>query len=251
MNFSSSHRAQTTKTWIWAKSGVLPIPERAPKSVQSRTFLHTFCAKSAVVHTFRRSPDPPTLAFFHFLVFFFIFRFPLLFCAFFLPLGVLRREKPLLFSGFPLLFFQKTMGWRVREPCVTDVLCNGEIIIPNHKKCVYNNFGPHRNSNSSETITVIQKPENHPNFEKQKNALGVKRPFSEQRSEFRGILGAILGMALTTEFLWKPYSRLSERLSELVRRQNFSPDLGGLFSKIRIEFEFINQEHFSRMCIRI
>ena len=31
-----------------------------------------------------------------------------------------------------------------------------------------------------------------------KNALGVKRPFSEQLSEFRGILGAILGMALTT-----------------------------------------------------
>ena len=31
-----------------------------------------------------------------------------------------------------------------------------------------------------------------------KNALGVKRPFSEQLSEFRAILGAILGMALTT-----------------------------------------------------
>ena len=40
------------------------------------------------------------------------------------------------------------------------------------------------------------KPGNHPNFEK--NALGVKRPFSEQLSEFRGILGAILGMALAT-----------------------------------------------------
>ena len=34
-----------------------------------------------------------------------------------------------------------------------------------------------------------------------KNALGVKRPFSEQLSEFRGILGAILGMALTTSFM--------------------------------------------------
>ena len=44
-----------------------------------------------------------------------------------------------------------------------------------------------------------QKPGNHPNFEK--NALGVKRPFSEQFSEFRGILGAILGMALTTYFM--------------------------------------------------
>ena len=35
----------------------------------------------------------------------------MLFCAFFLPfpriLGVPRREKPLLFSGFPLLFFKK------------------------------------------------------------------------------------------------------------------------------------------------
>ena len=41
-----------------------------------------------------------------------------------------------------------------------------------------------------------RKPGNHPNFEK--NALGVKRPFSEQFSEFRGILGATLGMALTT-----------------------------------------------------
>ena len=44
--------------------------------------------------------------------------------------------------------------------------------------------------------TNYQKPGNHPNFEKK--ALGVKRPFSEQLSEFRGILGAILGMALTT-----------------------------------------------------
>ena len=31
-----------------------------------------------------------------------------------------------------------------------------------------------------------------------KNALGVNKSFSEQLSEFRGILGAILGMALTT-----------------------------------------------------
>ena len=43
---------------------------------------------------------------------------------------------------------------------------------------------------------VVQKPGNHPSFEK--NALGVKRPFSEQLSEFRGILGATLGMALMT-----------------------------------------------------
>ena len=51
----------------------------------------------------------------------------------------------------------------------------------------------------SSTGGISQKPGNHPNFEK--NALGVKRPFSEQLSEFRGILGAILGMALTTCFM--------------------------------------------------
>ena len=51
---------------------------------------------------------------------FFVFRFSLLFGAFFfsfpriLGLGVPRREKPLLFSGFPLLVFQKSKGWRVR-----------------------------------------------------------------------------------------------------------------------------------------
>ena len=45
-------------------------------------------------------------------------------------------------------------------------------------------------------LSIIKKPGNHPIFEK--NALGVKRPFLEQLSEFRGILGATLGMALTT-----------------------------------------------------
>ena len=48
----------------------------------------------------------------------------------------------------------------------------------------------------SSTFDLFQKPGNHPDFEKK--ALGVKRPFSEQLSEFRDILGAILGMALTT-----------------------------------------------------
>ena len=47
-----------------------------------------------------------------------------------------------------------------------------------------------------EAVGFYQKPGNHPKFEK--NALGVKGRFSEQLSEFRGILGAILGMALTT-----------------------------------------------------
>ena len=64
----------------------------------------------------------------------------------------------------------------------------------------------------------FQKPGNHPNFEK--NALGVRRPFSEQLSEFRGMLGATLGMALTTHdriYVKTLFSeQLSERLSELV-----------------------------------
>ena len=61
-------------------------------------------------HVMKIGPDPPNLAFFDFLAFF-VFRFPLLSCAFFLSfpriLGVPQREKPLLFSGFPLLFFKK------------------------------------------------------------------------------------------------------------------------------------------------
>ena len=55
-------------------------------------------------------PDPPILAFFDFLAFF-VFRFSLLFLAFFLLfpriLGVPRREKPLLFWGKTLAFFKK------------------------------------------------------------------------------------------------------------------------------------------------
>ena len=52
-------------------------------------------------------------------LFFFVFRFPLLFCAFFLScpriLGIPRREEPLLFSvWFPLFFFKKSQGWRAR-----------------------------------------------------------------------------------------------------------------------------------------
>ena len=48
----------------------------------------------------------------------FVFRFSLLFLAFFLPfpriLGVPRREKPLLFLGKNPCFFQKSKVWRVR-----------------------------------------------------------------------------------------------------------------------------------------
>ena len=63
-------------------------------------------------------PDPPILAFFNFLAFF-VFRFSLLFCAFFLSflriLGVPRREKPLAFLGINPCFFQKSKDWRVGE----------------------------------------------------------------------------------------------------------------------------------------
>ena len=67
---------------------------------------------------FNNYPDPPFfLAFFDFLAFF-VFRFSLLFLAFFLPFprisGVPRREKPLHFWGKNPCFFQKSKGWRVR-----------------------------------------------------------------------------------------------------------------------------------------
>ena len=58
-----------------------------------------------------------SLLFFDFLPFF-VFRFSLLFLSVFpFPriLGVPRREKPLLFFGGSLAFFQKSKGWRVRE----------------------------------------------------------------------------------------------------------------------------------------
>ena len=56
------------------------------------------------------NPDPPTLVFFDFLAFF-VFRFPLAFLGVFLSfpriLGVLRREKLLLFCGVSLAFSKK------------------------------------------------------------------------------------------------------------------------------------------------
>ena len=59
-------------------------------------------------------PDPPILAFFDFLAFF-VFRFSLLFCAFFLSfpriVGVPRREKkPCFFGGKKPLLFPKKQG---------------------------------------------------------------------------------------------------------------------------------------------
>ena len=67
-------------------------------------------------------PDPPILAFFDFLAFF-VFRFSLLYCVFFLSFprisGVPRREKTLAFLGKKktlafLKFSKKGKDWRVR-----------------------------------------------------------------------------------------------------------------------------------------
>ena len=72
-----------------------------------------------------------------------------------------------------------------------------------------------------------------------KHALGMKRPFSEQLSEFRSILGATLGIALTTYKLYEALcsERLSERLSELLGSQNFGPNSSklGWSPRARIE----------------
>ena len=67
-------------------------------------------------------PDPPILAFFDFLAFF-VFRFSLLFCAFFLPfpgiLGVPRGGKPLLFWGKTLAFSKKArVGGSGENHCI-------------------------------------------------------------------------------------------------------------------------------------
>ena len=80
-------------------------------------------------------PDPPILAFFDFLAFF-VFRFSLLFCAFFLSfpriLGVPRREKPLLFWGKTLaFFFPKSKDWRVRVARYCDTIA----AIPRIARC--------------------------------------------------------------------------------------------------------------------
>ena len=64
-------------------------------------------------------------------------------------------------------------------------------------RCCEFRFEPQlRCPNRKIAITAIsnrnnQKPGDHPNF--RKNALGVKRPFSELSGEFQGILGAALG----------------------------------------------------------
>ena len=95
----------------------LPFREYDPVGVCPR-----FTGNGRFQFRFRRfrfctHPDPPILAFFDFLAFF-VFRFSLVFCAFFLSfpriLGVPRREKHLLFLGKNPCFFQKSKDWRVR-----------------------------------------------------------------------------------------------------------------------------------------
>ena len=76
-----------------------------------------------------KHPDPPILAFLDFLPFF-VFRFPLLFWAFFLSFprtfGVPRREKPLLFFGVSLAHFfssKKKQGLEARGHCAPLMWC--------------------------------------------------------------------------------------------------------------------------------
>ena len=93
-------------------------------------------------------PDPPILAFFDFLAFF-VFRFPLLFCAFCLPspriLGVPQREKPLLFSGLPCFFSKKSKGWRVR---VSLNIFWGQIVPPRENGQIFPQVFPARENSS-------------------------------------------------------------------------------------------------------
>ena len=80
--------------------------EKSPKRVRKVRFLDVFRTLS------RLHPDPPILAFLDFLAFF-VFRFPLLFCAFSLSfpriLWVPWVKKPSFFRGFPC-FFSKRQG---------------------------------------------------------------------------------------------------------------------------------------------
>ena len=93
-------------------------------------------------------------------------------------------------EGISKEFPRKNKGERGLLPGGTAGTEKPELLEPFHPQTITE---PNR---CRPVFVVIQKPGNHPNFEK--NALGLKRPFSEQLSEFRGILGAILGMALTT-----------------------------------------------------
>ena len=51
-------------------------------------------------------------------------------------------------------------------------------------------------------VGVLSRPGNHTKLDKKTLfRLGVKRPFAEQLSEFQCILGATLGVALTTQVI--------------------------------------------------
>ena len=64
------------------------------------------------------------------------------------------------------------------------------------KRITVNTSKKNLTSNSFELYS-IRKPGNYPKFWATKT-LWVKKQFSEQLSEFQGILGAILGIAVTT-----------------------------------------------------
>ena len=99
--------------------GDLVQQKGAAKKIGSQTAIVAICLGLRLIcmkcqtHT----ENPPILAFFDFLAFF-VFRFSLLFCAFFLPFsrdfrGSAKR-KTLAFLGKNPCFFQKSKDWRVR-----------------------------------------------------------------------------------------------------------------------------------------
>ena len=105
----SAHPALNSAVHLWGRIIIIIMINIA--SGKGSEILGKVCGNS------NSRPDPPILAFFDFLAFF-VFRFSLLFCAFFLSfpriLGVPRKEKPLLLGEKHLLFPQKSKGWRVR-----------------------------------------------------------------------------------------------------------------------------------------
>ena len=92
---------------------------------------------------------------------------------------------------------------------------------------------PRTKTGTREKPPLIQKPGNHPNFEKK--TFGAERPFSERvgipgysRSNSRnGTRHLIYMKTLFSE-------QFSERLSELVGRQNFSANSQSFFFKVGV-----------------
>ena len=111
---ASDFRVEVAKSpEIPQKEGVLgsEIAVRNRKSLA--TFHRTLKSQCSIAF-----PDPPILAFFDFLAFF-VFRFSLLFCAFFLLFSkdfrVSAKRKTLAFFwGKTLAFSKKSKDWRVR-----------------------------------------------------------------------------------------------------------------------------------------